>query len=186
MTTYRTAPLIVGSLLTLACAGRDVETQWTPYRRYYQLSPRSEDCNPHIAYDSHGIPPYVPIATLSFTVSGGLAGTTSDDIVNAFREQTCRIGADGVVIPEMSRQRKFLGGTASATVFMWARPPPAATRGTPTTASCSPACRSGFVCQVGSCVSACNPACPNNERCVLLGNTPTCSATPDAPQPTQQ
>ncbi len=31
--------------------------------------------------------------------------------------------------------------------------------------SCTPACRSGFVCVSGACVSACNPPCRAGERC---------------------
>ncbi len=32
-------------------------------------------------------------------------------------------------------------------------------------ASCEPACRDGFACVRGACVSACNPACAASERC---------------------
>ncbi|MFW5924994.1 MAG: hypothetical protein ACOC9O_02365 [Myxococcota bacterium] len=31
--------------------------------------------------------------------------------------------------------------------------------------SCVPACRSGYVCRQGECVSACNPPCADGERC---------------------
>lgn len=30
---------------------------------------------------------------------------------------------------------------------------------------CFPACRAGYLCHEGSCVSACNPPCAGNERC---------------------
>jgi hypothetical protein len=33
------------------------------------------------------------------------------------------------------------------------------------TKACVPACRAGFVCADGRCVSACNPPCGNNETC---------------------
>jgi hypothetical protein len=36
----------------------------------------------------------------------------------------------------------------------------------PQPAQCTPACRSGYVCIDGACVSACNPACADDERCV--------------------
>jgi hypothetical protein len=32
-------------------------------------------------------------------------------------------------------------------------------------ATCEPACRDGFACVRGACVSACNPACEASERC---------------------
>ncbi|MDQ3037669.1 MAG: hypothetical protein M3Y87_35075, partial [Myxococcota bacterium] len=44
--------------------------------------------------------------------------------------------------------------------------------GTPATdagATCEPACRSGFACVRGECVSACNPACGAGERCTDEG-----------------
>jgi hypothetical protein len=30
---------------------------------------------------------------------------------------------------------------------------------------CVPACREGFVCHAGDCISACNPACPADQQC---------------------
>jgi len=35
--------------------------------------------------------------------------------------------------------------------------------------TCFPACRSGFVCSAGQCVSACNPPCPTSETCTANG-----------------
>jgi len=37
------------------------------------------------------------------------------------------------------------------------------------TAGCMPACREGFRCQDGSCVSPCNPTCPAGEICTTNG-----------------
>lgn len=34
---------------------------------------------------------------------------------------------------------------------------------------CTPACRSGFVCNQGTCISACNPVCSNTEVCTNAG-----------------
>lgn len=38
-----------------------------------------------------------------------------------------------------------------------------------TTAECFPACRSGFLCHLGQCVSACNPPCPGGSSCTPAG-----------------
>ena len=43
--------------------------------------------------------------------------------------------------------------------------------------TCFPACRAGFVCNQGRCVSVCNPPCPAGESCVD-GNY--CAPAPDA------
>ena len=45
---------------------------------------------------------------------------------------------------------------------------------------CEPACRSGFVCQLGQCVSACNPPCPATQSCGAGG---VCSVPAPAPAP---
>ena len=44
-------------------------------------------------------------------------------------------------------------------------------------ATCVPACRSGFVCVEGRCVSACNPPCLSTETCTSSG---ACTASPPA------
>ena len=59
--------------------------------------------------------------------------------------------------------------------------PPGAQAGLP--ATCVPACRSGFVCHSGQCISACNPPCPAGYacgvggECVAAGPGPTPGAT---------
>ena len=47
--------------------------------------------------------------------------------------------------------------------------------------SCVPDCRQGYVCHQGSCVSACNPLCPEAERCTSDGQC--VAATAPSPQP---
>ncbi len=42
-------------------------------------------------------------------------------------------------------------------------PPPPASAAPP---ACFPACRDGFMCHSGQCISRCNPACPDNLECV--------------------
>jgi hypothetical protein len=37
------------------------------------------------------------------------------------------------------------------------------------TAECFPACRKGYVCHEGQCVSKCNPPCPDNALCTDSG-----------------
>lgn len=49
------------------------------------------------------------------------------------------------------------------------------TPGTP--ATCTPACRDGFTCVAGACVSACNPACSASEVCTVTSGIATCIAT---------
>lgn len=53
------------------------------------------------------------------------------------------------------------------------------------TATCYPACRSGYVCAPGGqCVSACNPACRPGERCTDQGQClPPGQAGPPPPSP---
>jgi hypothetical protein len=43
--------------------------------------------------------------------------------------------------------------------------------------ACAPACRSGYACVGGSCVSACNPPCAGHETCV--GNAAAAACRPD-------
>jgi hypothetical protein len=43
--------------------------------------------------------------------------------------------------------------------------PPAATGSAPS-ATCYPACREGFTCHLGRCISLCNPPCPEHLECV--------------------
>lgn len=49
----------------------------------------------------------------------------------------------------------------------------------PSTA-CVPACRSGFTCVEGQCVSACNPPCAAGERCTASGECSVPASTPYA------
>lgn len=49
-------------------------------------------------------------------------------------------------------------------------------------AACTPACRTGFVCAAGACVSACNPPCSAQETCVGSGASAVCLG-PDAGAP---
>ncbi len=42
--------------------------------------------------------------------------------------------------------------------------------------ACEPACRDGFTCVTGACVSACNPPCVERERCIAGGR-----CAPEAP-----
>lgn len=47
-------------------------------------------------------------------------------------------------------------------------------------AECFPACRSGFVCHQGQCVSRCNPQCPEGSQCLDSGEC-TAVSRPAAP-----
>ena len=48
--------------------------------------------------------------------------------------------------------------------------------------ACVPACRSGYVCKAGECVSACNPACAQNETCTAQGECAPKLAMPSQPE----
>jgi hypothetical protein len=48
---------------------------------------------------------------------------------------------------------------------------------------CFPDCRTGYVCQQGSCVSACNPPCAANERCTAAATCEPKPAPAAAPLP---
>lgn len=44
----------------------------------------------------------------------------------------------------------------------------------PPIADCTPACRAGYTCANGACVSACNPACESGDDCVGAGSSAKC------------
>lgn len=46
--------------------------------------------------------------------------------------------------------------------------------------TCQPACRKGYVCVKGACVSACNPPCATGERCTGTGE---CEPDRSKPKP---
>lgn len=59
-------------------------------------------------------------------------------------------------------------GTASAQ--QGAPPGSQPAPGTPgSSAGCTPACRSGYICYQGQCISACNPPCAAGEQCTAAG-----------------
>jgi hypothetical protein len=55
---------------------------------------------------------------------------------------------------------------------------------TNTPSSCTPACREGFTCANGSCVSSCNPPCEGGSVCDVSTGTPRCVAPTDGGVPT--
>jgi len=59
--------------------------------------------------------------------------------------------------------------------------PPAAQPAAPV--ACVPACRSGYMCYQGQCVSACNPPCAANERCTENAQCVLQAPAPVAPAP---
>jgi len=46
---------------------------------------------------------------------------------------------------------------------------------------CLPACRDGFMCHQGTCISACNPECPSGERCTGAGVCTPVAVSPAQP-----
>jgi hypothetical protein len=69
-------------------------------------------------------------------------------------------------------------------------PAPGASAAAPAEAACTPACRAGFMCRAGQCVSACNPPCSAGQQCTATGectaaagpapSTPVFPNTPEA------
>lgn len=66
-----------------------------------------------------------------------------------------------VAVPEAKRKAKPAAPAASAAAE-----------------ACVPACRQAFVCVKGACVSACNPPCPEGDRCAVEAAGPTCVSAP--------
>lgn len=89
-------------------------------------------------------------------------------------------------MPTRTRSQQITHSAKSA--FAWAAALLASACGNATSPAppCEPACRPGFVCLRGTCVSACNPACAMGERCTSAGTcereTPVDAATDDVPQ----
>ena len=84
------------------------------------------------------------------------------------------------------------GGEALPAVPAPPPSPPPAAETSPTTAApeCVPACRTGYLCMEGQCVSACNPPCAAWERCTANGECvarapvfPEAEAPVTAPEP---
>jgi hypothetical protein len=73
-----------------------------------------------------------------------------------------------------AQQAEFPSEPQPAPDAAGATPPPAPPAAE---AACFPACRSGFVCHQGQCVSLCNPPCAGGERCLANGE---CEPSPDA------
>lgn len=48
-------------------------------------------------------------------------------------------------------------------------PPPTAASAPPPETTCVPACRTGFLCVTGQCISACNPPCDPGDVCTAAG-----------------
>ena len=61
------------------------------------------------------------------------------------------------------------GGGECVRVESVYQPAPSASRRTGDPNQCLPACRSGFTCLDGACVSLCNPVCPRGELCSQYG-----------------
>ncbi len=60
-----------------------------------------------------------------------------------------------------------LGCSVALTRPAYAQAPPAqAAAPQPTAPACVPACRSGYFCSQGNCISMCNPPCPPNLVCI--------------------
>jgi hypothetical protein len=68
------------------------------------------------------------------------------------------------VRPAAAQQAEFPPEAQPAPGVAEAAPPPPAAE-----PACFPACRSGFTCHQGQCISLCNPPCAVGERCLASG-----------------
>lgn len=176
------------SILAVSILGcGSVSTQLTGYGEQLKLKPK-RPCAVHVFYSQVGIPPHAPVAILQYDGNAGLMSAGAEATTDAFREEACDIGADGVIVHE-GDYRMFGSGThATATAFVWVRPqplprPPPEVVTVPAPAACEPACRDGFACVRGQCVSACNPACASSEQCTTVGTSARCVTGSDAGSP---
>jgi hypothetical protein len=69
---------------------------------------------------------------------------------------------------------------SSSVLAQPAEPPPPPPPLSTTDADCYPACRRGFVCSMGECVSRCNPPCAAGQQCLETGE---CVAPESPAQP---
>lgn len=66
-----------------------------------------------------------------------------------------------------SRRRRLWPAILIASTFLLVATPATADEGDSET--CTPPCRSTYVCVDGQCVSACNPPCPEGQQCTEVG-----------------
>src|SRR5262245_44061431 len=118
MVLVRPSAIVLLALGVGACASGPVETQWTPYRKYYRLVSKKADCSVYVVHDKSAIPTHIGIASMTYKLAPGLA-SSQEDATQAFRAEACRIGADGLILGQ------YWGQTASATAFVWGPLPPA-------------------------------------------------------------
>lgn len=59
--------------------------------------------------------------------------------------------------------------TTGSTSTLPAPPAAPSTSTAPAPGECFPACRSGFTCHAGQCISSCNPPCASGEQCLANG-----------------
>lgn len=92
------------------------------------------------------------------------------------RGRSARAGAGHIVILLLAATAQ--AGAAHAQAVPNASSPTSPS--SPPVTECFPACRAGYLCHQGQCVSACNPACAPTEMCTLDG---TCVANPAVAAP---
>ncbi len=84
--------------------------------------------------------------------------------------------APAAPVPEGAASAPALSGAVSTQPAP--APTPAPTAPAAAAPACVPACRSGYLCERGQCLSACNPPCPQGQHCNGHGE---CVAEPAAP-----
>jgi hypothetical protein len=70
------------------------------------------------------------------------------------------------MVPQVLRLCLLRALACSGALLLSSGPIFAQASATPTPAACYPACRDGFTCSQGQCVSLCNPPCPSGLECV--------------------
>ena len=95
-----------------------------------------------------------------------------------------RLVLAGVIAFALSSQAVAQPAPADPAPLPDVPPPPPPAEGAPAPApaepACVPACRAGFTCLAGVCISACNPPCAAGEQCTSGGECVAASAPPPA------
>lgn len=162
-------------ILALPLLGGCYGSDFTPTAPNFSPTPRSE-ANVRIVTGRPGSE-YVEVGLLT------ASGASYEGALARVKEEAATQGCEVVLVLGESLQSgagtpgSAYGMTKSnlrASCFVAASTGPAASAKQTASVACAPACRDGFSCVAGGCVSACNPVCTSGESCVGHGAEATC------------